>query len=278
MLITNDSFGDAWLALLRLLHDCGASSSPRGQAVRELLGVTIRVDDARRNILVHDDRALSYRFAAAEWLWIWFGRNDVESIAQYNKNIAAFSDDGLTFSGAYGPHIHGQWPRVIETLRDDRASRQAVIQIYHPPLTYTRDVPCTLTFQMLIRQDVLHGIVTMRSSDVWLGLPYDFFSFSMFCNIAAAQLDVALGSLTYHLGSSHLYDRDLVVAKKVLVTPWKCYTVPSPLLMGEPPAWLEDVLRSRVRLGVNDRTWARYVNVLCASKNAGALEVLRKTD
>ena len=69
---------------------------------------------------------------AAEALWILSGDNKVETIAPYNKNIKQFSDDGIIFQGAYGPRIISQLDYVIESLRKDRESRQAVLTIWNP--------------------------------------------------------------------------------------------------------------------------------------------------
>jgi thymidylate synthase len=57
--------------------------------------------------------------------------------------------------------------------------------------------------------------VSMRSSDVWLGLPYDIFNFSMVAKLIQLELrrrghaDYPLGVLTIFAGSSHLYKKDI---------------------------------------------------------------------
>jgi thymidylate synthase len=51
----------------------------------------------------------------------------------------------------------------------------------------------------------------MRSSDIWLGLPYDMFNFSMITGYIGLILrqkmcrEVSMGWVTINVGSSHLY-------------------------------------------------------------------------
>lgn len=171
--------------------------------------MSFTVAEMLENILVPSGRMLGYRFMVAEWLWMMSGMNDVYSISTFNKNIAEFSDNGVTFAGAYGPRINEQIEYALNKIDQDRDTRQAVIVIFSPNPEKSKDIPCTLSLQLLRRDSYLHGVVTMRSSDVWLGLPYDFFNFSMICNVAAHALGLKPGQLTFNLGSSHLYERDL---------------------------------------------------------------------
>jgi thymidylate synthase len=268
MFIHSDNFAEAWFELLATIHYNGAPVSPRGFETLELLGMQVRVDDMTKNILVHPSRALSYKFLVSEWLWIAAGRDDVASISRYNKNIAQFSDNGIVFAGAYGPRIASQMPWVIEQLNKPD-SRQAVIQIWTPSPSPSKDIPCTLTWQLLARDGVLHAIVTMRSSDVWLGLPYDFFNFSQMTNSLAGELTLAPGSLIFNLGSSHLYERDHALAVQTLTRSDTLSVIRSPLLPGRTPA--SEILNHDDALIM---PWSAYRNVLLARNNSAALEQL----
>lgn len=243
----------------------------------EFLNVHLELTNPLNNVLVNPERRLGYRFMVAEWLWIWFGRDDF-SIVQYNKNMAKFSDDGKAFFGAYGPRVFYRWRSLVQLLKDDPDSRQAVIQIYRTPTggVVTRDVPCTLTFQALLRKGRLNAIVNMRSSDVWLGLPYDFFTFSMLQNTLAAHLGVELGPLYFNLGSSHLYERNFEAAKRVLAV--RTRTLSSPKLPDEPPRELEEVFSTKASIPgyyFPKYPWDLYSLILTADNNAEALDYLK---
>jgi thymidylate synthase len=205
-----------------------------------------------------------------------FGRSDLAPLTQFNSQMKQFSDDGLVLAGAYGPHIRGQAWRVLERLRQDADSRQAVIEIPRPQ-RYTKDEPCTLSFQFLYRNRKLHMIVTMRSNDVWLGLPYDFYTFSQILNCFAGALGRERGQLTIRAGSFHLYERDLPAATMTLATSEGRTTLFAPALPGFPPPWMEEVLVFRNASAVprDAGAWQPYADVLLSSCSDDARSILR---
>lgn len=204
---------DAWLSLLSDVAVHGQVSHPRGMKIREILNNSVQVD-MTRPVVLNRHRRLSYEFMAAEAWWILAGRQDVESISRHCKAIKNFSDDGETFFGAYGPKITKQLDYVIQTLKRDRDTRQAVLTIWRENPPHTKDVPCTVSVQWLIRDGMLHCIDTMRSNDVWLGFPYDVFNFSMLSWHILETMrdeginDLQLGTLYLNAGSHHIYEKN----------------------------------------------------------------------
>jgi thymidylate synthase len=155
---------------------------------------------------------------AAEAAWILGGQDDAASIAPYSKEISRFSDDGQTFYGAYGPKVVAQWNYCLERLLTNHTTRQAVLSIWREnPPGWTKDVPCTLSWQFLLRDGRLNLNSTMRSSDVWLGWPYDVFTQSMAilamcCELVNHGVAATPGHVYLTAGSQHLYERNLAQA------------------------------------------------------------------
>jgi thymidylate synthase len=220
-MITANNICEAWIRLLREVMENGEECAPRGKKIVELLHTQVTITDLRNNILTHPLRDLNFRFMIGEWIWIQSGRRDVAWIEKYNKQIAQFSDDGITFRGAYGPRLAMQVPTLLNLLRKDADTRQAVVRIFNDVdlSRATKDVPCTLSLQLLLRQGKLHSVMTMRSNDLWLGFPYDAFNFSQLTNSIAGELGVETGSFTLQAGSSHLYEQDWDKVQEVL----ECY-------------------------------------------------------
>ena len=221
------SADQSWLNLIEKILRDGVEEFPRGKRTLEVIGCMSKLDMARPIVTVAN-RKLGYKFLAAEAWWIASGSNRVDEIAPYSKAISNFSDDGLTFRGAYGPKIQDQLPWVAEQLKNDVSTRQAVLAIWRERPGPTKDYPCTLGAQWLIRtaQDgkaYLHCQVTMRSSDAWLGFPYDVFNFSIQSAFLIGYLRTAypdvfdypihLGQLTFTAGSQHLYEEHFEAAR-----------------------------------------------------------------
>ena len=95
-------------------------------------------------------------------------------------------------------------------LKADPNTRQAVIHIKDASNEQTKDLPCTLTLQFLIRGGKLNLIANMRSNDIWLGFPYDAFSFTCLQMKMAMELGVEVGFYIHMAGSMHLYKRNFV--------------------------------------------------------------------
>ena len=202
---------EAWSDLLAKIIHHGDVVSPRGLSTMELPHQQIVVN-MLSPVLTIPARKLSYKFMAAEAYWILTGDNRVESISPYNPNIASFSDDGKTFFGAYGPRIMSQLNYVIDKLYADNNTRQAGLTIWRENPPVTKDTPCTVAIFFSIRHGRLNVHVFMRSSDIWLGVPYDVFNFSMLgclvCCRLHQQYNIRLmpGALYLTAVSSHLYD------------------------------------------------------------------------
>lgn len=213
----------AWRELISSVMDNGVAVKPRDQNTLELLNAVSEVAMSHPLLNVRG-RKLNYRMACAEAAWILSGSNRLSEIEPFVKKMREFSDDGLTLAGAYGPKFVDQASYVVDCLVNDPYSRQAVMTYWRERPRATKDVPCTLTLQFLWRRDLLHLIVNMRSSDAWLGWPYDVFSFSMAAAWVAIALrqrwpsaaslgrynlsTPALGKLWLNAGSQHLYERD----------------------------------------------------------------------
>lgn len=227
---TTATLTHAWRERLHATLMNGIEVSPRGMKTLELPQATT-IFNMEQPVLMQPSRSLNYQFMLAEAWWILAGRNDVESISRYNKHISQFSDDGQSFAGAYGPMIRDQLDYVVSSLLSDRDTRQAGLTLWRPNPAKSKDIPCTIAMWFQLReneqgQPFLNMHVFMRSSDLWLGLPYDSFNFTMVAATVVALLNqtpiftkgghVRLGTMHLTAASSHLYERNWEAARAVL--------------------------------------------------------------
>lgn len=235
--------------LIRNILDFGDETSPRGMRVKELRGISVCFD-MRRPLVTKPARNLGYRFAPAEAAWILGGDNRVERIKRYSRFIWEFSDDGFFYQGAYGPKVVDQLSYVCDMLSADPDTRQAVMNIWRENPRPSRDIPCTLSYQFMIREGRLHVIQSMRSSDAWLGYPYDVFNAAMLagyvmlnlrCRKEKGRTGVGLGTHTMLIGSSHLYEKNWEQAHNLLDDPRLLFEQPEfePHEFGSPQALVD---------------------------------------
>ena len=99
----------------------------------EIVTTTYRHPEER--VLFDPQRDANPIFHLMESIWMIAGRKDVRFVKQFNKNMENFSDNKVDFNAAYGwrwrQHFgHDQLLDVIELLRKDPDTRQAVVQMW----------------------------------------------------------------------------------------------------------------------------------------------------
>ena len=142
----------------------------------------------------------------AEQLLLISGEHDNELLARYSKR----GGDMLNHYGAYGPRIRDQLPEVIRELSADKDSRRAIAYVNRPDdLRYAKELnmPCTLGYHFMIRNDRLELVCYMRSWDLVWGLSYDIPNAVQLQMLVAADMGLQLGPYSHVAGSGHVYER-----------------------------------------------------------------------
>jgi thymidylate synthase len=65
--------------------------------------------------------------------------------------------------------------------------------------------PCHFVFQFYVVDGRLSCMLTMRSSDVFLGLPFNIAQYALLTHMIAQQCDLEVGELIYSGGDVHIY-------------------------------------------------------------------------
>lgn len=132
-------------------------------------------------------------------------------------------DDSTKFDYTYNERFKGKLDQIKEILKEDPHSRQAILMIFNDEDVYkaggnTR-IPCSVDYQFLIRNNRLHLIYHMRSSDALGHFAIDIWLSGEMIKWMTNELKefyptLKTGSLTFFAGSFHAYRWDL--EKKVI--------------------------------------------------------------
>ena len=204
----------------------------RGGDCREIIGWSGTLENTQGSFLTNPRRALDPAYAAAEFIWYMRRDDDIKMIKEYAPQYEKFAEANGKAFGAYGKRLDDgtRWDLLWlaeKLLRDDAESRQCVISIFTPfdlRIVTTageakpKDIPCTLTWQFILRDGLLHMVTSMRSNDVWLGFPYDVFVNTCIQRMLANQLGWEPGTYTHHVGSMHLYEKHRPALLEALTT------------------------------------------------------------
>lgn len=190
---------------------------------RELLFNHLSILRPWEDQLIVDGRNNNPVAAIAETMWVLSGRNDVEFLQHYLPRAKDFSDDGLTWRAGYGPRLrdfHGvdQVMEVYQILKENPASRQAVINIFDPSEDFkrpTKDVPCNNWLNFQVRDGRLNMGIAVRSNDLIWGMSgINYYEWSALQAMLAEWLGVDIGTQSWFQGSLHIYENYYNIAER----------------------------------------------------------------
>lgn len=227
-------YGDDWrkgyLDLVTEVRDRGATKDSRVGFTREIRDFMFTLSPDAMDLPLGVGRKVSTALAAAEAIQLCAGYGMPDLTEAVSKQVANFVRDANgEVHGNYGSRVDTQIGDVVNKLRAHHRDRQAVIQIWDKTLDsrhrdpMPKDIPCTLTITFGVDT---HGAVTMsvtmRSSDVWLGIPYDVFQFRQLHKTVSRLLGRSPGEYCHHSVSMHLYDKDLDRSRQLaLIDAWE---------------------------------------------------------
>ena len=218
------TLNEIYIEMLKELWFRGEEVSPRGIKCKELLGYKFILEDSTDKIITVSGFETNLKYAWTEYNWYCSGSNRIDFNPLIKKIWKKYSDDGKTASSGYGKQIFGkyvkkksQWQWIIDELKKDDMSRRCVINInmdYHKNHN-SKDIPCTIAFQVLLRKNKLNWITFIRSNDVVKGIRNDIYCFTSLQQKLALELGVELGVYHHVIGSLHLYQEDYDKVKKL---------------------------------------------------------------
>lgn len=181
-------------------------------------------------------RRMSIRVVAAELLWFLSGSTNAADLRALGSTIW---DEWQREDGSLGPVYGAQWrafhgrdgrvvdqvSRLVDNLRAVKkdpahpAARRLLLTSYNPADAETAALPpCHVMAQWDVGgwRDGLSCILTQRSADAYLGLPYNVASYALLTHLLAGAVGLTPGTLTVNMGNVHLYDNHVEQARTLL--------------------------------------------------------------
>lgn len=216
--VRGDTVNDVFRDALWLMKASGVESDSRNGKVKllpEPCCLTYLYPVKR--VLFAEARDANPYFHLMEALWMLAGRNDVKWLKQFNSKIDQYSDDGVSFHGAYGyrwvNHFDfDQLDWLIQHLTLNPDSRRAVLTMWDPRVdtpdkTNVKDVPCNTQACFSIRPHGLDMTVFNRSNDlVWGATGANAVHFSFLQEYLAWALGVPVGRYHQITNNLHIYE------------------------------------------------------------------------
>jgi thymidylate synthase len=163
---------------------------------------------------------------------IWFLSGDTNT-RWLNENGVKIWNEWATPEGDLGPVYGAQWTAwptsdggtinqidyVLDCLRNNPDSRRILFHAWNVEYLPDESVspqenakagrmalpPCHLLYQFYVADGKLSAQLMIRSSDSFLGLPYNTASLAVLTMMLAQQCDLGLGEIIVCTGDSHIY-------------------------------------------------------------------------
>lgn len=225
-------FYDAYAAVLAwVLHGPVETNARTGVRVKVGRGGTsFRVDLSEGVLPTVGFRKTFPRSAAAEVAWYLQGTQDATFIRKYaplwDKFVEELPSRVVGVKAAYGYRWRSHFGRdqirlAVEALRKDPSDRRCYVSAWDPAedglgKLGQRNVPCPAAFTFSALGEELHSSIVLRSSDVFVGLPYDVMGHALLVDAVARELGLRPGVMHVTLAHAHLYESHWDMAAEML--------------------------------------------------------------
>lgn len=220
----------AYLDLLADIRDNGIDRGDRtGTGTRSVFGRQLRFNLADGFPLL-TTKKVHFKSVVNELIWFLSGDTNTQWLKEHGVSIW---DEWATDEGDLGPLYGAQWTRwptrdgstinqldyVLDCLRNRPESRRILFHGWN--VEYLPDEsmspqenvqagrmalpPCHLLYQFYVADGRLSALLYIRSSDAFLGLPFNIASVALLTHMLAQQADLGVGEVVITLGDAHIY-------------------------------------------------------------------------
>jgi thymidylate synthase len=217
-----------YLKLLAKILKDGKTKPTRGiHPVKAIFGYQMKFD-LRHGFPMLTTKKMPFSILTHELLWFVSGSSNIKYL-QDNKihYWDDFADKDLNLGPVYGVQwrhwkdYHGgeidQLAWAIDQIKNNPNSKAIIVSAWNPAdLTEMRLPPCHTMFQFDVTKGKLRLQLYQRSSDVFLGLPFNIAQYAMLLMMVAKITGLEARELVVSIGSAHLYTNQIEPAKEQL--------------------------------------------------------------
>jgi thymidylate synthase len=210
--------------LRRALEQGRPKASRCGGGTRSITGAQLRFD-LRRGFPLLTCKKVPFRLVAVELQWMLRGETHVDFLRRrgvriWDGDAARAAERGFDYpEGELGPVYGRQWrawpaggepvdqlARALRLLRDEPTSRRNLVSAWNvTDLGRMVLPPCHYSWQAVCDGEQLDLVVTMRSGDLGLGLPFNIASYALLLSLLARESGRAARELVITIADAHVY-------------------------------------------------------------------------
>jgi thymidylate synthase len=205
-----------YLDLVKTVIENGVQKQTRtGVDTISYFGAFYKVDLANGFPLL-TTKKMHWNSILREVLWYLSGENHIRNLRKHTKIWDAWADEEGNLETAYGyywrhfpsaeKNKNGEWivrevdqiKYVIGEIERNPNSRRLVVNAWEPGnATKSKLPPCHYTF--------VFNVLTQRSGDIALGIPFNLAAYSLLTQVIAQQVGLKLGQFAHTIVDAHIY-------------------------------------------------------------------------
>jgi thymidylate synthase len=224
-----------YLELLQDILDNGTLKGDRtGTGTRSVFGRQLRFNLADGFPLL-TTKKLHFKSIANELIWFLNGDTNTKWLNEHGVRIwNEWADEQGELGPIYGkqwtnwtsdsnPNGINQIEKVVDDLKNNPNSRRILFHGWNVEYLPNERIspqenvkqgkmalpPCHLLYQFYVADNKLSSQLYIRSSDSFLGLPYNIASVSLLTHMLAQQCDMQLGEVVISIGDLHIYNNHI---------------------------------------------------------------------
>ncbi len=217
-----------YLQLLAKILKDGKTKPSRGIVpLKSIFGYQMHFD-LRYGFPLLTTKKMPFKILAHELLWFVSGSSNIKYLQDHKiRYWDDFADKDLNLGPVYGVQWrHWKAPNgeeidqlqwAIDQIKTNPNSKSIIVSAWNPAdLEEMRLPPCHTMFQFDVTKGKLRMQLYQRSSDVFLGLPFNIAQYAMLLQMVAHVTGLQARELVVSIGNAHLYTNQIEPAKEQL--------------------------------------------------------------
>ena len=201
-----------------------------GTGTKSVFGYQMRFDLSKGFPMV-TTKKLHLKSIIYELLWFLKGDTNIDYLTQNGVRIwNEWADENGNLGPVYG-HQWRNWnsdgtdqiKSIIKTLKTNPNSRRMLVSAWNPSVlpdtskSFSENVsngkaalpPCHAFFQFYVHDGKLSCQLYQRSADIFLGVPFNIASYSLFTMMMAQVCGYKPGDFVHTFGDAHIYNNHI---------------------------------------------------------------------
>lgn len=187
----------------------------RNGKIRQIVGTQIRAN-LQEGFPIVTGKQIFPKTSFIETEWVLKGITNTKWLNDRGVKIwDQWADNNGNLGPVYGHQLINfngvnQIENLIKEVKKNKHSRRLLCSMWNPvDLEKMKLPPCHYSFQFVISNDKVSIIVSMRSLDLFIGLPYDMAMYATILSCFANELNLIAEEVVINAANAHVYEEHI---------------------------------------------------------------------